>query len=242
MEAKKIINLLEESDDDDNILKFQTRKWYIINAQNNRQYEKGDENDSTIKFSTKVIKPNLCDYSDAYILVTGNIAVVNRNNNTSAFFKICSPSTRCVTHLHDGHVETAGNLDIIMNLYNLIEYSDNYEQYTGSLWQCKRNEQNLNAAGNINNVKANYSSSFKYMSNLLKGLTTRDVAANITNAHRLFLNEQFVVPLKYLSNIFRSLQMPLINCKLHLELNWTENSVMSNVATATTFQITNTKL
>ena len=75
METQKIVNLLEESDDE--VLKFSTRKWYIINDQNNGQYGKGDENDSTIKFDTKVIKPDLCDYSDSYILVTGDIAVVN---------------------------------------------------------------------------------------------------------------------------------------------------------------------
>ena len=75
MEAQIIVNLLEESDDE--VLKFSTRKWYIINDQNNGQYGKGDESDSTIKFDTKVIKPNLCDYSDSYILVTGDIAVVN---------------------------------------------------------------------------------------------------------------------------------------------------------------------
>ena len=76
---------------------------------------------------------------------------------------------------------------------------------------------------------------------MLKGLITRDVAANvnpdIANAYRLFLNAQISVPLKYLSNFFRSLELPLINTKLHLELNWTKNSVMSNVATATTSQI-----
>ena len=123
MEAQKIINLLEDSDDD--ILKFQTRKWYINNYQNNGQYGKGDENDSAIKFNTEVIKSNLCDYSDAYILVTGDTAVVNGNNNTLVSFKNCSPFIRYVTYLNDEHVETADNLDIIMNLYNLIEYSDN---------------------------------------------------------------------------------------------------------------------
>ena len=111
-----------------------------------------------------------------------------------------------------------------MNLYNLIEYSDNHEQSSGSLWQYKRDEQNLNVVGNIDNVNAHDSSLSKYKSNLLKGLTTRDVAANvnldIANVHRLFLNTQIVVPLKYLSNFFRGLEMPLINCKLHLELNW----------------------
>ena len=70
MEEQKIINLLQETDDDD-ILKFQTKKkWYIINDQNNVQYRKGDENDTTVKFNTEVIKPYLNDYSDAYILVT----------------------------------------------------------------------------------------------------------------------------------------------------------------------------
>ena len=91
MEQQKLINLLVETDDDDDILKFQTRKWYIINVQNNRQYGQGDENDSAIKFNTEVIKPNLCDCSDAYILVTRDIAVVNGNNDTLVCFKNCSP-------------------------------------------------------------------------------------------------------------------------------------------------------
>ena len=60
------------------------KKWYIINNQNNGQYGEGNENDSTIKFETKVIKPNLCGYSDAYILVTGNIE--NKANNASVAF------------------------------------------------------------------------------------------------------------------------------------------------------------
>ena len=77
METQKIVNLQEESDDQS--LKFATRKWYIINDQNNGQYGRGNENDSTIKFETKVIKPNLCDYSDGYIFVTGDITVVNGN-------------------------------------------------------------------------------------------------------------------------------------------------------------------
>ena len=219
MEAQKIITLLEESDDQ--VLKFATRKWYIIIDQSNGQYGIGDENDSTIKLDTKVIKPNLCYYSDAYILKTGDIAVVNGNQKTSIAFKNCTPFTRCVTHLNDEHVERAENLDIIMNMYNLLEYSENFEESSGSLWQCKRDKQNITNAGNPGNVNTNDSSSLKYKSNLLKGLTTRDIAANvnpdIANAHRLFTNEKIVVLLKYLSNFFRSLEMPLINCKIHLE-------------------------
>ena len=75
METKKIENLLNDSDNE--FSKFATRKWYIIKYQNKGQYGEGNENDSTIKFETEVIKPNLCDYSDAYILGTGKITARN---------------------------------------------------------------------------------------------------------------------------------------------------------------------
>ena len=136
METQKIINLLENSDDEE--VNFQTKKWYIINDQNNGQYEKGNENDSTIKFNTEVIKPTLSDYSDAYILVTGDIKVIGGDDNTKVCFKNCSPLIRCVTHLNDEHVETAENLNLVMSMYNLIGYSDNYSDTSGSLFQFKR--------------------------------------------------------------------------------------------------------
>ena len=133
-----------------------------------------------------------------------------------------------------------------MNLYNLIECSSNYSDTTGTLYQYKRNEQPLNAAGNIDNVTVDNSSSFKYKSNLLKALTTKNVPANddpdIANTHKLFLNAQIAVPLKYVSSFFRSLEIPFINAKLHFELNWAKDCVMSNVATATTFKTISTKL
>ena len=108
---------------------------HYFNDQNNGQYGKGNEN--------QIIKPNLCDYSDAYILVTGNITAKGGDANTKAAFKNCAPFTRCVTHINDEHVETAENLDIIMPMYNLIEYSDNYADSSGSLYQFKRDEQNM---------------------------------------------------------------------------------------------------
>ena len=122
METQKIEILLNDSDNE--FSKFATRKWYIINDQNNGQYGRGNESDSTIKFETKVIKPALCDYSDAYILVTGNITVTSGNDNTKVAFKNCAPFTRCVTHINDEHVETAENLDIITSMYNLLESSE----------------------------------------------------------------------------------------------------------------------
>ena len=87
MESQKIISLLEQPDSYES--KFQTRKWCIINDQNNGQYGKGDQKDSIIKFNTETIKSFLVDYSDAYILVTGNIEIVGGNNNTKVTFKSC---------------------------------------------------------------------------------------------------------------------------------------------------------
>ena len=81
----------------------------------------------TIKFETKVIKPNHCDYSDAYILVTGNITATGGNADTKVAFKNCASFTRCVAHINDEHIETAENVDIIMPMYNFLEYSDNMQ-------------------------------------------------------------------------------------------------------------------
>ena len=135
METQNIVNLLNGSDDESS--KFATRKWYIINDQNNGQYGRGNENDSTIKFETKVIKSNVCDYSDAFILVTGDIKVADVAANINVAFKNCAPFRRCVTY-NDEHVETVENLDIIMQMYNLIEYSDNYADSSGSLYLFKK--------------------------------------------------------------------------------------------------------
>ena len=124
METQKIANLLSNADNEP--LKFATRKWYVINDQNNTDYGDGDENGTTIKFETKVIKSNLCDYSDAYILVTGDITARGGDANVKVAFKDCAPFTKCVTHINHENVDNADNLDILMPMYNLIEYSDNY--------------------------------------------------------------------------------------------------------------------
>ena len=119
-----------------------------------------------------------------------------------------------------------------MPMYNLIEYSNNYSNTSGSLWQFKRDKQNMNS-GNPANVTIDDSTSFKYKSSFFKPLTAAD--------NGVFKDVKIAVPLKYLSNFWRSLEMPLINCKIHLELNWTKDCVMSTIAD-TAFKITNTKL
>ena len=230
METQNIVNLLGDADNESS--KFATRKWYVINDQNNTDYGEGNEDSTTVKFETKVIKSNLCDYSDAYILVTGNITATGGGANDRVAFQNCAAFTKCITDINDEHVDNADNIDIIMPMYNLIEYSDNYSDTSGSLWQFKRVAQNMNN-GNPANFTTADSTSFKYKSSFFNSLTAADNGVS--------KNVKIAVPLKYLSNFWRSLEMPLINCKIHLELNWTKDCVMSTVAD-TTFQITNTKL
>ena len=138
METQKIANLLGDADNESS--KFATRKWYVINDQNNTDYGEGNEDSTTVKFETKVIKSNLCDYSDANILLTGNITATGGDPNTRIAFENCSPFTKCIIHKKDEYVDNADNLDLTMPMCNLTEYSDNYSDTSGSLWYFKRNE------------------------------------------------------------------------------------------------------
>ena len=105
--------------------KFATRKWYVIN-QNNTDYGEGNEDSTNVKFETKFIKSNLYDYSNAYIHVTRNITATGGGANDRVAFQNCAAFTKCITDINDEHVDNADNINIIMPMYNLIEYSDNY--------------------------------------------------------------------------------------------------------------------
>ena len=120
MESQKIINLLDSSDNESQ--KFATKRWYIINDQNtgNNAYGNGEDG-TTIKFETKIIKPNFCDYSDAYILVIGNIQ--NKPANSVVAFKNCASFRIWDVTINDEHVEKVEDLEIVMPMYNLLEYS-----------------------------------------------------------------------------------------------------------------------
>ena len=179
--------------------------------------------------------------------MTGNIAVVAGDGDTKAAFKKCHPFIRAVVHLNDKHVDTAENLDLIMNLYNLIDYSVNYSDTTASLYQYKRAEQPRDNYNDLVNVTINNSSSFKYKSNLMDTTSTAidtDTNPDIPAAHRLWENIKIAVPLKYITNFFRSLELPLINTQLYIELNWTKHSIMTDADdnNASGFQITKTEL
>ena len=219
MENQKIINLLDKIDTDSK--HFATKKWYVINDENSTNYgvdkNTGGNNPDTIKYDTRVLKPNLCDYAEAYILVDGTIRAANAvNNNTRLALKNCAPFTKCNLEINNEHVDTAENLDIVMPMYNLIEYSDNYQDSSATIDQYKRDE----PLDNIDdNLATNTSSYFKYKVDLLGN------PAVVNNVARRDL--KVVEPLKYLSNFFRSLEMPLINCKIKLNLTWKKECVLS---------------
>ena len=236
MENQKIINLLNKDDIDSK--HFATKKWYIINDENNTNYgvnkDTGENNPDTIKYDTRVLKPNLRDNAEAYILVDGTIRATNAVNATRLALKNCAPFSKCNLEINDEHVDTAEILDIVMPMYNLIEYSDNYQDSSATLYQYKRDE----PPDNNVNLTADNSTSFKYKVNLLGNID----AANPDNALVGRLNVKIVVPLKYLSNFFRSLEMPLINCKIKLNLTWKKEFVLSTAADDTVFIINDTKL
>ena len=119
-----------------------------------------------------------------------------------------------------------------MPMCNLIQYSDNYSDTSGSLWQFKRDEQPKENNGEISDVSTDNSSSFKYKS---------DFIGTIPNGGRKN-GVKIAVPLKYLSNFWRSLEMPLINCKVELSLSCNKSCILSSVANDSTFEITDTKL
>ena len=127
METQKIINLLNDSSNEES--KFATKKWYVIDSQTTKgKYKQGD----TIKFETETIKSSLCDYSDAFILVTGNITV-NAANDIDVALKRSAPFSACKTVINDVFVDEANHIYIAMPMYNLIKYSDNYSDTSGSL-------------------------------------------------------------------------------------------------------------
>ena len=238
MENQKITNLLNKDDIDSK--HFATKKWYIINDENNTNYgvnkDTGENNPDTIKYDTRVLKPNSCDYAEAYILVDGTVRAANAVNATRLVLKNCAPFTKCNLDINDEHVDTAENLDIVMPIYSLIEYSDNYQDSSATLYQYKRDEPP--EADAVADLTANNSDSLKYKIKLLGNVT--EVAGDAAGVRRL--NVKVIIPLKYLSNFFRSLEMPLINCKIKLILTWKKECVLSTGAGEAVFIINDTKL
>ena len=159
------------------------------------------------------------------MLVTGSIRITRRNQNTKVAFKNCAPFKESRTEINETFIEEVEHSNITMPMYNLIEYSDNYSNTSGSLWQLKRDEIVEN-----NDLTVDNSSSFKYKSDIIGNLRQAGTKTKI------------IVPLKHLSNFWRSLEIPLINCKVGLSLNWYENFILFSAGKDATFTITDAKL
>ena len=133
----------------DNLSKFRTRNWIEINDESRGNYTNGD-----IKFKTAMLRSNLCDYADSYILVTGTITITGRGDNAGerqaderykgVTFKNCAPFTKCISRINNTDIDNVLDIDIVMPMYNLIEYSDNYPKIYGSLWQYYEDDPNDN--------------------------------------------------------------------------------------------------
>ena len=157
----------------------------------------------------------LCDYSDAHILVKGSITVDNtaaggavaNNTDKKLIFKNCSSFTNCISKINNTQIDNAEYIDIVMPMYNLIEYSDNYSKTSGSLWQYCKEIPAVNNDGDIVDFNgANATDSFNFKTKIT-GQTDDDGEIN---------NIETIVPLEYLSNFWRTLKMPLINCEVEL--------------------------
>ena len=141
----------------DEISRFITKKWVKVNDQSGSADDRYKPNKQII-FKTSMLRSDLCDYSDAYIVVKGTITVTDPNNanyDKKLAFKNNAPFTSCISKINNTLIDNAEYLNIVLPLYNLLEYSKNYKKTTDSFWNYYRDEPNSSIGGNNNNV--NYS-------------------------------------------------------------------------------------
>ena len=145
MEYQKKGNLL--NDEWNKPSKFRTRNWVQISNDITGSYSPNKQ----IRFKTTMLRSSLCDYSDAYILVKEKISVNAAANNTNkkAIFKNCAPFTNCIRKINNTQIDNAEYIVIVMPMYSLIEYSDNYSRISGSLWQYCKDIPAVNNDGDI---------------------------------------------------------------------------------------------
>ena len=196
-----------------------------------------------------MLRSSLYDYSDSYILVKGKITVNNtvaegaagNNTNKKVIFTNCAPFTGFISKINNTQIDNAEYIDIVMRMYNLIEYSDNYSKTSGSLSQYCKEIPAVNDAGDIVDFNgSNATDSFNFKTKI-----TAQTAANSNNNGNISgrVDVEIMAPLKYLSNFLRTLEMPLINCEVDLILTWSANcvTIYTNVANQNpTFTITET--
>ena len=170
-----------------------------------------------------MLRSSLCDYSDAYILVKGNISVNNTgtaetptNRKKKVIFKNCVLFTTCISKINNTQIHNAEYTDVVMPMYNLIEYSNNYSKTSGSLCQYCKEIPDVNDNDSIVDFNgANAIDSYNFKTKI-KDKTNNDGRIDV----------EIMVPLKYLSNFWRTLEMPLINCEVELILTWSAGCVI----------------
>ena len=155
MEYQKITNLLGTTLDE--VPRFITKKWVEVHDQSGSADDRYKPN-KQIRFKTSMLRSDLCDYSDAYIVVKGTVTVTRPNSvlyDKKLAFKNNAPFTSCISKIKNTFIDNAKDLDIVIPMYNLLEYSKNYGKTTGSLWNYYRDEPNSGIGSRNNNI--NYS-------------------------------------------------------------------------------------
>ena len=268
MKCQKITNLLGSTSD--KVPRFITKKWIEVYDQSGGAYSTNKQ----IRFKTPMLRSDLCGYNDAYIVVKRIIAVTAEKRdrderNRQVALKNNAPFISCVSKINGKLIENAEDVDIVMPMYNLLDFSKNYSKTSGSLWNYYRDElaDEINDNNNPNKNVVN-SKSFNYKTNITG--STYDVARRIRHADGNLANNpdyvankrstkdvEIAVPLKYLGNFWNSLNIPLVNCEVSLALSWSATCVITSTEkrilvadqpnrgdspTNATFKITDTKL
>ena len=138
MEFQRIVNFLDTTSDDKDFPRFVTKKWIEVYDQSEKNYSLNKE----IRIKTSMLRSDLCNYSDAYVVVKGGITLEGDNDgnkqNKNLTFKNNSPFINCISKINGIKIDNAEDLDVVMSMYNLLEYSKNYKKTTGSLWSYYR--------------------------------------------------------------------------------------------------------
>ena len=232
MEYDKINNLLLSKDNEsEQLSKFVTREYVEVCSLPNTYNE-----NKSIRFKIPTLTSNLCDYSDAYILVKGTITVTApgvNNNADNIRYKRNRPLifVSCITRINGELIEGADDLDIVMSMYNLLEYSKNYRKTIGSLYNYYEDELSDDADdNNFNNIKVVNSDTFKYKNKITGNTYNVDAGVQGYDVNKNVMQEvELTIPLKYLGNFWRALNIPLISYEVSLELKWDKNCVITSL-------------
>ena len=224
MEYDKINNLLlSEDNESEKLSKFVTREYVRVNSLSNTYNE-----NKSIRFKTPMLRSHLCDYSDGYILVKGTI---RDKKSRPLILKNNAPFVSCITRINGELIEDADDLDIVMSMYNLLEYSKNYRKTIGSLYNYYTDELSDDADdNNFDHIKVVNSNTFKYKNKITGNTYNVDAGAQGYDVNKNGTQEvELAISLKYLGNFWRALNIPLISCEVSLELKWDKNCVITSL-------------